>query len=132
MPQPRPSAIALARATVASELAHEGGGLGGVLTKAEAKLGRLIGPAGFDVLLARSLTLAARERPALANVSTSTGGRLEGLPETKHELEECTAALLSHLCELLMKFIGEDLATRVFRDVWPPATDDGEPKETNG
>jgi hypothetical protein len=29
-----------------------------------------------------------------------------------------------------MKFIGEDLTTRVFRDVWPLATDDRETKET--
>ena len=132
MPQPRPSAISLAVATVASEQAQEGGELGRVMTKAEAKLGKLIGPAGFDALLARSLTLAAREHPVLACVSASTGGRLEGLPEEKQELEECTVVLVSHLCELLMKFIGEDLATRVFRDVWPPATDDCEPKETDG
>ncbi len=121
--QPRPSAVALALSAIASELADDAVRPEPVLKKAEAKLSKLIGSAGFDVLLARSLTLAAREHPALAGVSAASGGRLEGLPEDKDELEACTIALVSHLCELLMKFVGEDLATRVFHDVWPAVTD---------
>src|ERR1700723_949951 len=101
MPHPRPSAIALALAAVSSELARAdpAAGLPHVMTRVEAHLGKLIGSVGFDVLLARSVTLAAREDSTLAGVSVWPGGRLAGLPEDAAELERCTGLLLAYLFE---------------------------------
>ena len=124
MSDPRPSAIAVARAVVACEQKPGGAnqGLQTLMTKLEAVLGKLIGSNGFDVLLARALKLAAREHGVLAQVTASAGGELAGLPDGATELEHGMVALLSHLSELLMKFIGEDLAIRVIREAWPAAT----------
>jgi hypothetical protein len=100
------------------------------MRKLAGVLGKLVGAAGFDVLLARSVRLAAREHATLAGVSSSPGGHLAGLPAPVTERTQCVLIVLSHLLELLMKFIGEDLATRVVRDAWPWAADEGETRET--
>lgn len=118
----RPKAIDLARAVVAAEGEPGSGGpdASTLMGKLAVALGKLIGSNGFDVLLGRAIKLAAREEPALASVVAAPGGRLEGLSKSTPEGSRCLTVLLSHLCELLMKFIGEDLTTRVFHDVWPP------------
>jgi hypothetical protein len=46
------------------------------------------------------------------------------------DVERQVVTLLSHLFELLARFIGEDLVLRVVRDAWPTANDVEVPKET--
>lgn len=126
MLEPRPSATDLANAI---GVAHARGAAGvaepeQVIGEVAVVLGKLIGSSGFDVLLARAVKLAARQDAALSGVSSFDGGHLEGLPEGAAERARCVLVLLAHLCELLMKFIGEDLATREFRDAWSLAADE--------
>ena len=130
MPQPRPLARDLARAVVGAHATREGPRLELLMGNLAVTLGKLIGPSGFDVLFARAVTLAAREDAVLAGAHSAAGGRLEGLPEPVDERSRCTLLILSHLLELLMKFIGEDLAARVVRDALPVAANDGETRET--
>ena len=115
-----------ARAIVHAELMIEGAdareGVSRVVSRLHRELGRLIGSAGFDVLLARSLVLARRNHPPLDGITVSPGGTLAGLDGASSDpvaLEESAVALISHFIELLATFIGEDLAMRLVRDVWP-------------
>jgi hypothetical protein len=84
-------------------------------------LGKLIGSAGFDVLLARALVLARRTHPELAGITARPGGALEGLDDAHGgvALEEGALAIVAHFVELLVVLIGDDLAMRLLRDVWP-------------
>jgi hypothetical protein len=131
MARPRASAIAIASAIVAFEARPGAEDLPRVVaTKLYASLGRLIGGSGFDVLLARALTLAARAEPALSTVTVRSAGILEGFPPEPGRVALGLVAVLSQLFELLVRFIGEDLATRVVRDVWPNVADTGGFQET--
>lgn len=63
MLQPRPSVARFVRLVVRVELARGGGAKDSdiaqrIISRLHPELGKLIGPAGFDVLLARSLVLA--------------------------------------------------------------------------
>ena len=121
MTRPRPSALALAKDVVVAESrGDESRGIElTIVRKLHATLGTLIGTHGFDVVLARALTLAKREEPSLGNVVAEPGGALKGLVTARADRDRGLVALLSHLIELLMRFIGEDLAGRVVRDTWP-------------
>jgi hypothetical protein len=124
MTRPRPSAIALAKDVVVAEarVGQSGSMETAILTKLHATLGKLIGTHGFDVVLARALTLAQREEPSLRNAVVEPGGTLTGMDAAPADRERGLIAILSHLVELLMRFIGEDLAGRVVRDTWPNVT----------
>jgi hypothetical protein len=119
--RPRPLAIALAKEVVAAETrGSESRGVEVIiLTKLHATLGKLIGTHGFDVVLARALTLAQREEPSLRNAVVEPGGTLKGMASAPADCECGLIAVLSQLVELLMRFVGEDLAGRVVRDTWP-------------
>lgn len=94
-------------------------------------LARLIGPEGYEVLLARARRLAAAEYPFLKAVEpeVSTGVapesvRLRGLPasalgEDSGSTREALVALLGNFIWLLAVFLGEDLALRKVRQTWP-------------
>lgn len=95
-----------------------------ILSRLDRQLGKLVGSVGFDVLLNRSLALARRARPALAGVTAGPDGKLEGLARLAREGTEPddeALAVVSHLIELLVTMIGEDLAMRLLLDVWPNA-----------
>jgi len=133
MSEPRPSVIALAAAITEAEASVDDGWRGvdrAVMTKLYASLGKLIGPSGFDVLLARALKLAQRDEPTLSNVTPDPGGALKGLVADPAVAKRGLVAVLTHLFELLSTFIGEDLVTRVVRDAWPHVTDADRPRET--
>ena len=122
MTRPRAPAIALAKEVV---LAESRGGQDVeviILTKLQTTLGKLIGTHGFDAVLARALTLAKREEASLVNAVVEPGGALTGLADSPPDRERGLIVILSHLVELLMRFIGEDLAGRVVRDTWPNVT----------
>ena len=126
MIEPRPSAVVLAAAIVAAETSGVDGDSGRstateeiVITKLRANLGKLIGPKGVDVLLERALALAKKREPLLLKVTVDAVGALRGLGDKPSEVKQAFVVVLSHLLELLIRFINEDLAARIVRDVWP-------------
>lgn len=124
-------------------LRHEAGGRREPATLAEAaevacarlrgRLAGLIGPAGFDALLARALRLAQAERPTLRAVAfdPQTPSGLRGVRELaavySGDADTVAAdliAIVAHLLGLLATFIGEDLALRLAREAWPDLSAD--------
>jgi hypothetical protein len=126
MIEPRPAIRRFATSVVGAAIAR-GDDAGDVTARLYASLANLVGPAGFDVLLARSLVLARRDHPFLANVGAGPGGALTGLAGAadRVSVEQGTAAIVSYFVELLAVLIGEDLAMRLARDVWPGAPESG-------
>jgi hypothetical protein len=94
-----------------------------ITVRLHGELGKLIGPAGIDVLLARSVVLARRTHPILAGITAGSGGTLAGLDAAVQgpALHEGVMAIVSHFIELLVSLIGEDLAMGLVRAVWPGA-----------
>ena len=86
-----------------------------VCEKLRRPLSTLAGAAGFRSLLARALTLAKQESPALGAWEVKSDGSLEGL---NGEVAPSGAVLIAHLVGLMMTFIGESLTLRLLHDVW--------------
>jgi len=134
MLEPRPPARRLAEAAVRAQTELVGDPRGPpivqhILTRLYEHLGKLIGPVGFDTLLGRALVLARRARPALGGITAGPGGKLEGpagLTRAGSGFDEHALAIVSHFIDLLMNLIGEDLALRTIRDIWPAAPDEEE------
>ena len=111
-------------------LAYEAGGAGAampntpavsrVCDKLRRPLSTLAGAAGFRSLLARALTLAKRESPALGTWEVKADGSLEGMDG---EAASSGAVLIAHLIGLMTTFIGESLTLRLLHDVWPDLPD---------
>ena len=90
------------------------------------QLNPLIGNAGVDAMLARSLHLAQRHVPGLApvRVSDQTDGPFALLQRSLEQQEpaaatEAAVAILATVSEMLASFIGESLTTRLLREAWP-------------
>jgi hypothetical protein len=134
MSEPRPSATRLANAIARAEVARGGGEhdfdvAQRIMMRIHQELGKLLGPAGVDVLLARSVVLARRAHPVLAGITAGPDGTLAGLDDAALDgvaLQEGAMAIVSHFIELLVVLIGEDLAMRLVGDVWPAAVEEGE------
>ncbi len=124
MIEPRPGIRRFVTSIVGSAIAR-GDDAGDITARLYGTLANLVGPAGFDVLLARSLVLARRDHPLLAAVGTGPGGVLTGLNggEGPVAVQEATAAVVCYFVELLAVLIGEDLAMHLVRDAWPEAWD---------
>ena len=94
-----------------------------------ASLTRSIGPDGFTALLNRALALARADVPALKAVKAKADGSLEGLQEILGEAEnvgvDAAVAIIAHLLELLVTFIGEPLTRRLVREAWPDVSLEG-------
>ncbi len=95
-----------------------------VCEKLRSHLTTLMGKAGFQALLARSLALGAAEEPWLGTVSLNADGGWQGLEEAdtsddKNQVFEGGVVLLARLLGLLTVFIGEHLTVRLVREVWP-------------
>src|SRR5476651_184742 len=87
-------------------------------------LARLMGKVGFRELLSRALVLANAEVPWLRAVRVKADGSFEGLDELgaqvgPDEIFEGRVVLLAQLLGLLTAFIGENLTSRLVREVWP-------------
>jgi len=91
-----------------------------VCDKLRRPLTTLAGAAGFRSLLARALTLAKQESPALGAWEVKADGSLEGLNE---EESPSGAVLIAHLIGLMITFIGESLTLRLLHDVWKDLPD---------
>lgn len=81
----------------------------------------LAGSGGFRSLLARSLTLAKAQAPALSAVQVKPDGSLEGLGSGDQNAES-GVILIAQLLELLVTFIGEGLVLSLVLDSWPNFT----------
>ena len=86
-----------------------------VCDKLRRPLTTLAGAAGFRSLLARALTLAKQESPALGAWEVKADGSLEGM---NGEAAPLGAVLIAHLIGLMTTFIGESLTLRLLHDVW--------------
>lgn len=84
----------------------------------------LLGAAGFHALLARAVTLAKAEDPALTATAVKADGSLEGLPpvagpDGARRFGEGEVVLVAHVVGLLVTFIGEALMLQVVKEAWP-------------
>jgi hypothetical protein len=102
-----------------------------VYDKLHAHLAPLVGSAGVQALLARSVQLTRGEFPFL-EVAV-----LEGSPKLRERLKaqdpvvaiESSAALFGTFFTLITTFIGERLTTEVLRRAWP-MIEETSPRET--
>ena len=131
MIEPRPSVTRFAAAVVRAEFAraaHDFDVIQRIMTRLHQELGKLIGPAGFDVMLARSLVLTRRAHSLPTGITVGPGGTLTGFDQTGRDagaLQESIGAVVSHFIELLVNLIGEELAMHLLRDLWPAAAEEG-------
>lgn len=126
---PRPSVLRFATDVVGGEAAHGPGISERITRRLHAGLGKLIGTTGFDVLLARTLVLAERAHPTVRGLRAGPAGALlhDDAGHDTGELDaHAAAAILAHFVELLISLVGEDLALRLVRDLWPPVSDEKE------
>jgi hypothetical protein len=86
-----------------------------VCDKLRRPLTTLAGAAGFRSLLARALTLAKQESPALGAWEVKADGSLDGV---SGEWAPSGTVLIAHLIGLMITFIGESLTLRLLHDVW--------------
>jgi hypothetical protein len=75
----------------------------------------LAGAAGFRSLLARALTLAKQESPALGEWEVKADGSLQC---SNGEAAQSGDVLIAQLIGLMITFIGESLTFRILHDVW--------------
>ena len=123
----------LAERLLAFEAAHHSSTEAGaniaeqVIEELRLHLIRLAGVDGFQSLLSRALTLAKAEVPSLNMVKVRAAGSLEGFAEIEQSHDAGAArhagiALVAHLLELLVTFIGAPLTLVLVRDKWPDAS----------
>ena len=95
-----------------------------VSDKLRRSLSTLAGSSGFRSLLARALTLAKAQVPALSAVQVQPDGSLEGWSDFGHEDQhaEASVMLFAQLLGLLVTFIGEGLTLSLVLDAWPDFT----------
>lgn len=94
---------------------------GRVYDKLHAHLGPLVGPAGVQALLVRSVKLTQAEFPFLkVDVLEGSTKLRECLQEQDPAVgAEAAAALLGTFFTLISNFIGERLMTQALRRAWP-------------
>ena len=97
-----------------------------VFEKLRSHLAKLVGIAGFQALLVRTLVLAKTEAGWLEGVCVQADATLGGFPEAAQRqpanaVAAGSAALLAQLLGLLITFIGQALTLRLVADVWPEA-----------
>jgi hypothetical protein len=89
----------------------------------------LLGSGGVSAMLRRALHLAQREQPLLAGVAVSgeSAACFIGLAEslaasTEEEATAAAATVLTHMLDLLVILLGEELGMKPIRKLWPQAT----------
>ena len=135
MAQPSPELVELARRI----LEEETGGSPDPATSAAAveaacrrlrdRLLDLLGSGGVSALLRRALHLAQREQPLLAGVALDgeSSPCFTGLAEslaasTGEEAAAAATAVVTHMLDLLVVLLGEELGMKPIRKLWPQAT----------
>jgi hypothetical protein len=99
-----------------------------IYEKLRKSLGELAGPAGFQALASRALTLAKSEYSSFGPVRVAADGKLEGMSVVgspinaeKDWVHEGGVVLISRLLGLLLIFLGAALTRNLIRDMWPDA-----------
>src|SRR5688572_17299990 len=92
-------------------------GVAKVCEKISGQLSPLIGSAGFQALLSRSLKLATATHPWLASDQAGLRASLER--QEAASAIEASSLVLANLIELLTKLVGEGLTRRLLQEVWP-------------
>jgi hypothetical protein len=91
--------------------------------KMRFSLTKFAGVDGFEALLRRSLALARAEVPALSRITLKADGSMDGFARLAAEEADGGAkaanALISHLLNLLVTFIGKPFTLRLVREAWP-------------
>jgi hypothetical protein len=95
-----------------------------VTEKLRYPLTTLMGKAGHRAVLARALALAKWDVNCLGAVQVNPEGSLEGtenLPEncSPAQFTEGRLALIAHLLDLLVTFIGPALTVQLIHEIWP-------------
>jgi hypothetical protein len=97
-----------------------------VCEKLKISVSRLAGADGWASLLRRSLALARDDVPLLSHVTLKPDCSMDGLEalaaQDAQGAVEAGAAIVRHLLELLVTFIGEPLTLRLVRESWPDAS----------
>jgi hypothetical protein len=122
---PNPKIRELAQRLLTDEVARDRGAeatmpaLALVAEKLRRPLVTLTGIAGFRSLLARALTLAKAQAPALNMVQVEPDSSLTGFADDDAQVAEAGVMLIAELLDLLVIFIGERLMLTLVRDAWP-------------
>lgn len=131
MTRPSPNARRLARRILHREAGDEMSpdatveAVGRALRKFHEQLTRLIGTGGFEALEARALDLAVEQHAFLRKLDLprphNGGPTLEALlPELDPADARAGAeAVLAHLIDLLLTFLGEEVGGRLLGQGWP-------------
>lgn len=95
-----------------------------ICLKLRPKLSTLMGFTGYRTLLARALSLAAAEVPALLDSKVDAAGSLihaERRPAPSRSDADINGdvVLVAQLLSLLVAFIGEKLTLQILREIWP-------------
>lgn len=123
-----PTSRELARRLIALETPRDArpaascSGAARVCEKLRMPLAKLAGKAGYHSLISRAIAIAKANAPALGPVEVRLDGSLEGFDKIGENDADAGAAVLVHLLDLLVIFIGEPVTLWLVRDVWPDAT----------
>ena len=93
-----------------------------VCEKLRMPLAKLAGKAGYHSLISRAIAIAKADAPALGPVEVRLDGSLEGFDKIGENNAAAEVAVLVHLLDLLVIFIGEPVTLSLVRDAWPEAT----------
>lgn len=139
MVPPSPNLVELARRIVEREAGGSPDGAASVAgveracQKLKNHLVDLLGSVGVSALLTRALHLAQRENPFLAGIAVNgePGTCFTGLEEslaarTDEEATAAAATVLTHVLDLLVVMLGEELGMKPIRKLWPQETSDKE------
>jgi hypothetical protein len=135
MPHPSPKLVELARRIVEQEAggspdpAASAAAVGTACRRLSDHLADLLGSGGVAALLRRGLHLAQREQPLLAGVAidgdsaTCFTGLAESLSaSTAEEATAAAATVLTHMFDVLVSLLGEELAMQPIRKNLPQVT----------
>lgn len=134
MAHPSPKLVELARRIIDRE-AGESPDPGASAAAVDAACGRLrdqlvdlLGFGGVSALLKRALHLAQREQPLLADVAVNgepaecfIGLEKSLAASTEEEATATAATVLTHVLDLLVMLLGEELGMKPIRKLWPQA-----------
>ena len=90
-----------------------------VCEKLRMPLAKLAGTAGYHSLISRAIAIAKASAPALGPMEVRLDGSLEGFDKIGENDADAGVAVLVHLLELLVTFIGEPVTLSLVRDAWP-------------
>lgn len=132
MSQPLTKATELARLLVTHECAGAfnaaaaAGAVETVCHRLRDYLTDLLGAGGVTALMGRALKLAKREHPVLADTTLGADPSVcfTGLAEalaggTAEDAVAAGSAILTHVFDLLIVLLGEDLGVQPVRKLWP-------------